>query len=88
MLLTMLHTAGRRMEIFRITLEDLNFSTNMIRLWTRKRKGGNLETNWISMISILRKGLLKWIKIDGPVKSKKSDSFVKSPSSRRANLEE
>jgi len=26
--------------------------------------------------------------VDGPVKSRKSDSFVKSPSSRRANLEE
>jgi integrase len=67
MLLTMLHTAGRRREIFRIALEDLNFSTNMIRLWTRKRKGGNLEADWIPMTSVLRKGLLEWIKIR-PVK--------------------
>jgi integrase len=63
MLLTMLHTAGRRKEIFQMVLEDLNFSTNMIRLWTRKRKGGNLEADWIPMTSILRKGLLEWIKI-------------------------
>jgi hypothetical protein len=63
----MLHTAGRRGEIFRIAREDLNFSTNMIRLWTRKRKGGNLGADWIPMTGILRKTLLEWIDIR-PVK--------------------
>jgi integrase len=63
MLLTMSHSAGRRKEIFRIAREDLNFSTNMIRLWTRKRRGRNLEADWIPMTSILRKGLLEWIEI-------------------------
>jgi integrase len=62
-LLTILHTAGRRKEIFRMTIADLNFSTNMIRLWTRKRKGGNLESDWIPMTSILSSGLLEWIRI-------------------------
>ena len=43
MLLTFLHTAARRAEIFRLKISDLDFDNNRIRLSTRKRTGGNLE---------------------------------------------
>lgn len=61
MLLAFLYLAGRRGEIFRLTISDLDFETNRIRLWTRKRKGGNLEPDWLPMTKELKKALTWWI---------------------------
>lgn len=59
MLLAYLHTAARRSEIFRLTWEDIDFERHMIRLWTRKRKGG-LEFDWITMTGELQEALEWW----------------------------
>jgi len=60
MLLTFLHTAGRRSEIFNLCWEDLDWGNNQIRLWTSKREGGNKESDWLPMTSELRQALLNW----------------------------
>lgn len=49
MLLTFLHTAGRRGEIYRLKWEDVDFIRRRIRLYTRKRMGGSLESDWMPM---------------------------------------
>lgn len=60
MLLSFLHLAARRGEIFHLTWEDLDFVNNRVRLWTRKRKGGIFEFDWLPMTKELRKSLLWW----------------------------
>ena len=60
MLLSFLHLAARRGEIFRMTWEDIDFNDDQVRLWTRKRLGGNLEFDWIPMTKMLKKALLWW----------------------------
>ena len=57
MLLTFLHLAARRGEIFRLTLGDVDFRNNRVRLWTRKRKGGFFKFDWLPMTQELRKTL-------------------------------
>lgn len=57
MLLTFLHTAGRRSEIYRLRWEDVDFTQNRIRLFTRKRKSGALEADWLPMTDKLIKAL-------------------------------
>ncbi|MEA1967094.1 MAG: site-specific integrase [Thermodesulfobacteriota bacterium] len=47
------HTAARRGEIQRVKWDDINFQTGKIILWTRKRKGGSLEPDELSMNSVL-----------------------------------
>ena len=70
MLLAFLHLAARRGEIFRITLSDLDFENNRVRLWTRKRKGGTLEPDWLPMTEELRDVLALWLE-NRPMKDKK-----------------
>jgi integrase len=60
MLLTFLHLAARKSEVFRIKWSDIDFSNNKIRLWTQKRVGGHREYDWLPMTSDLRKALLSW----------------------------
>lgn len=67
MLLAFLHLAARRGEIFRLTLADLDFENNRARLWTRKRKGGTLEPDWLPMTEELKGALLWWLE-NRPVK--------------------
>ena len=67
MLLTFLHLAGRRGEIFRLDIEDLDFENNRARLSTRKRTGGNLEYDWLPMTIELRNTLLWWLE-NRPIK--------------------
>jgi len=74
MLLTLLHTAGRRSEIFNLKLFDV--TGNQIRLWTRKREGGDLEENWIPLTPTLKQALGDWIKIR-PVKSEHVFSILR-----------
>jgi len=49
LLLTILHTAGRIDEILRLTWEDVNFEKAYVRLWTRKKTGGNWKPRYIPM---------------------------------------
>lgn len=49
MLLTLLYTAARKGEIFRLTWEDVDFSSGNIQLGTRKRQDGTMEYEWLPM---------------------------------------
>lgn len=49
MLTVLYHTGGRIGEIRRLTWQDLNFEKRSITLWTRKRRGGQLEKDKLSM---------------------------------------
>ena len=60
MLLAFLNLAARRGEMFGLTWEDVDFSSNRVCLWTRKRESGNKESDWLPMTSELRKALLGW----------------------------
>jgi len=58
MLLAYLHLAARKSELFRLLWEDVDFYTSRVRLSTRKRKGGNLEHDWLPMTEELYQALL------------------------------
>lgn len=60
MLLTFLHLAARRSEIFNLTWEDVDFGNRQIRLWTSKRKGGTKEFDWLPMTTELKQTLIQW----------------------------
>ena len=60
MLLTYLHLAARRSEVFQMKLSDVDFVNNRVCLWTQKREGGHKEYDWLPMTSELRKALLAW----------------------------
>jgi integrase len=62
MLFSFLHLAARRNEIFGLKWDDVDFENTQIRLWTRKRKGGDKECDWLPMTTELRKALLYWWK--------------------------
>lgn len=49
LLWTYYHTAGRRQEILNLRWDDVDFNQQRLRLYTRKRKGGNLEADWVDM---------------------------------------
>ncbi|MGB5988114.1 MAG: site-specific integrase [Desulfobacterales bacterium] len=59
MLLAFLHLAARRGEIFRIKFSDIDFDHKQIRLWTRKRDGGE-EFDWLPMTTDLTYALKTW----------------------------
>jgi integrase len=60
-LLTFLHCAGRRGEIWNLKFSDLDFQNSRIRLWTRKRKHGNYQSDWLPLTSELHEELKSWI---------------------------
>ena len=49
LLWTYFHTAGRRQEILNLKWEDVDFARQSIRLYSRKKKGGNREADWVDM---------------------------------------
>ena len=49
LLLILVHTLARIDEILRLTWPDVNLTLRTVTLWTRKRKGGNLEPRVIPM---------------------------------------
>lgn len=48
-LLALFHTLARVDEVQRLKWEDVNFTGKMVRLWTRKRRGGTWESDWLPM---------------------------------------
>lgn len=67
-LLTFLHLAARRGEVWGIKIDDLDFSRDQIRLWTHKRKGGKKEADWLPMTGELKIALTEWLRVR-PVKA-------------------
>lgn len=57
MLLCYLHLAARRKEIFNLRWIDIDFRERQIRLYTRKRKDGSLEYDWLPLTPALQDGL-------------------------------
>jgi integrase len=62
-LLCTFYTAGRKSEVFHMAFKDIDFERNTVGLWTRKRKGSNLEFDTMPMCPSLKK-LLKKRKVD------------------------
>ena len=61
MLLAYLHLAARRSELFRLRWEeDVDFKNGQVRLYTRKRKDGTLEYDWLPMTADLSDALRWW----------------------------
>lgn len=52
------HTGGRISEILNLKWEDINFEHYWIRLWTRKRRGGELQEDKLAITDTLY-GVLK-----------------------------
>jgi integrase len=53
LILTLYHTAGRATEIMKLIWDDVNFEHRWIRLWTRKRRGGELQEDKLAMTDTL-----------------------------------
>lgn len=60
MLLTFLHLGARKGEVFRLKWDDLDFENMTVRLWTKKREGGDYEFDLIPMTKILATALELW----------------------------
>ncbi len=58
MLLAFLHLAPRRSELFRLKWEDVDFDNQRVRLYTRKRRDGMWEFDWLPMTDELYNSLL------------------------------
>ena len=71
LLVCLYHTGGRIGEIFRLAWDDVNFEKRWIRLWTRKRRRGELEEDKLAMSDTLHNVLRRrWESRD------KSTNFV------------
>lgn len=55
LILTLFATGARISEICRLTWEDINLEKGTITLWTRKRKGGGMQPDSLSMTVKLKK---------------------------------
>lgn len=70
MLLTFLHLAARRGEVFKLLLDDLDFNADKVRVGTRKRHGGDFEYDWLPMTKMLKECLVWWLE-NRPIKDAK-----------------
>jgi integrase len=69
MFLAYLHLAARRSELFNLKWSDVDFENHRVRLWTRKRKDGTLEPDWLPMTKSLSRAFSQW-KHEIPIKGK------------------
>ena len=53
LIMVLYHTAGRTSEVLNLTWEDVNFEGRWVRLWTRKRRGGELQEDKLAMTDTL-----------------------------------
>lgn len=53
MIMTLYHRAGRTSEVLSMTWEDVNFEQRWVRLWTRKRRGGELQGDKLAITDTL-----------------------------------
>lgn len=56
-LVAVYHTAARIGEILRLAWEDVNFEKGTVRLWTRKRRRGELQEDYLALTDTLKKVL-------------------------------
>jgi integrase len=49
MILCLYYTAGRISEVLRMSWDDVNLQARTVRLWTRKRRGGAMESEILEM---------------------------------------
>ncbi len=63
MLLSALHLAARRGEIFRLRLSDLDWEHQRVRLWTKKRQDSTWEYDWLPMTDELAEAIQSWLDI-------------------------
>ena len=59
MLLAYLHLAARKTELFKLQWKDVDFADSKVRLYTRKRRDGSLEFDWLPTTDSLYDALLK-----------------------------
>lgn len=57
LLLTYLHTGGRKMEILKLKWDDIDLDNKTVRLWTRKRQDGSLQFDLIPLTAQLAEAL-------------------------------
>lgn len=61
LVIVLYQTAGRISEILNLTWEDVNFEHRWVRLWTKKRKGGRFEADYLQFTIALETRLkAKW----------------------------
>ena len=96
LLLVLFHTMARIDEVLRLKWEDVNFEQKAVRLWTRKRRGGSWEFDWMPMNEDLEKVLWglwqkrkagEWVFVNSLTNSRYKDRFKLMRSiCRRAGL--
>jgi integrase len=96
LLLVLFHTMARIDEVLRLRWEDVNFEQKAVRLWTRKRRGGSWEFDWMPMNEDLEKVLWglwqkrkagEWVFVNSLTNSRYKDRFKLMRSiCRRAGL--
>lgn len=59
LLLAFLHSGARKSELFHLRWDDVDFGESRIRLFTRKRRDGSLEYDWLPLTDDLYNALLE-----------------------------
>jgi integrase len=81
MLLTALHLALRRNELFNLQWSDIDWSAGTVRIYTSKRSGGVREYDWLPLTEELQSVLRNW-QSERPLKQV-SYVFYKQPDPER-----